>query len=103
MTNFFLAGGDTDTPQETTYKRLREHSETSVGCPARSRRIFKLSARIEGHDCEVEVGRPFPRRDAVVSAILDHGREEAFVVYTLGEEEEQLRVERPVYLVTEFT
>ncbi|HEY7893201.1 MAG TPA: hypothetical protein VIC05_13425, partial [Solirubrobacteraceae bacterium] len=94
---------DSDAASEVAYRELRERSEDIVGCPARARRIFKLSCRIEGHDCEVEVGKPFPHHGGLVSAILDHGREEPFVVCTLGETGDQLRVQRPVYSVTEFT
>lgn len=103
MTNFFLAGTDSDASSEVAYRELRERSEATIGCPARARRIFKLSCRIEGHDCVVEVGKPFPYHGGMVSAILDHGREESFVVCTLGDAEDQLRVGRPVYSVTEFT
>jgi hypothetical protein len=104
VTSFFLAGADSDVGCEAAYRELRERSEDTVGCPARARRIFKLSCRIEGRDCEVEVGKPFPDHGALVSAILDHGREEPFVVCTLGSDAGgQLRVERPVYSVTEFT
>jgi hypothetical protein len=103
MTSFFLAGVDSDAASEVAYRELRERSEGIVGCPAKARRIFKLSCRIEGHDCEVEVGKPFPHHGGMVSAILDHGREEPFIVCTLGETGDQLRVQRPVYSVTEFT
>ena len=103
MTSFFLAGMGSDTSSEVVYRQLRERSEAAVGCPARARRIFKLSCRIEGTDCEVEVGKPFPHHGGLVGAILDHGREEAYVVCTFGDAEDQLRVERPVYSVTEFT
>lgn len=106
MTSFFLAGVGSDAASEAAYRVLRERSEDTVGCPARSRRIFKLSCRIEGRDCEVEVGKPFPHHDGgLVSAIIDHGREEPFVVCTLGDTKDQgqLRVGRPVYSVTEFT
>ena len=59
---------------------LRERSRITVGCSASPRRIFKLDCRYEGRDCEIEVGRPMPDGGDVVVAILDHGREEAFVV-----------------------
>jgi hypothetical protein len=39
----------------------------------------------------------------VVVAILDHGREEAFVVHTLDGADPQTRVTRPVYAVTDFS
>ncbi|HEY1458191.1 MAG TPA: hypothetical protein VGF15_06700 [Solirubrobacteraceae bacterium] len=108
MTSFFIAGVDSGAARtEAAYRELRERSEIEIGCPAKARRIFKLSCRIDGHDCEIEVGRPLPHRSGVVTAILDHGREEPFVVHTLGDLEadvvDQVRVGRPVYSVTEFS
>ena len=80
MTQFFLAGMESDGEgAEAAYSELRKHSEIAVGCAARPRRIFKLDCRLEGRDCEIEVGRPMPHSGDVVVAILDHGREEAFV------------------------
>jgi hypothetical protein len=39
-----------------------------------------------------------------VTAILDHGREEAFVVHTVANGADgAVRVGRPVYAVTEFS
>ena len=58
---------------------LRERSRIAVGRSASPRRIFKLDCRYEGRDCEIEVGRPMPDGGDVVVAILDHGREEAFL------------------------
>jgi hypothetical protein len=81
---------------------LRERSRTTVGCAASQRRIFKLDCRYEGSDCEIEVGRPLPHGDAKVIAILDHGRDEAFAVYTL-DAGPPTRVTRPVYAVTDFS
>jgi len=105
MTTFFVAGvegrGDRT---ETAYQELRERSQIVVGCPARSTRIFKLSCRFDGHDCEIEVGKQLSHRSDVVAAILDHGREEAFVVHTAGDGMGgEVRVGRPVYAVTEFS
>jgi hypothetical protein len=105
VTTFFVAGIESQGEStEAAYRDLREHSERVVGCPARSRRIFKLSCRFEGCDREIEVGRPLPSRSDVVAAILDHGREEAFVIHTtptgVGA---PVRVGRPVYAVTEFS
>jgi hypothetical protein len=82
---------------------LRERSRIAVGCNATPRRIFKLECRYEGTDCEIEVGRPMPHSDAVVVAILDHGRQEAYAVHTLDAGEPPVRVARPVYAVTDFT
>ena len=104
MTRFFFAGLDSDRERaETAYTALRERSRIAVGCSARSRRIFKLDCRYEGRDCEIEVGRPLPDSGAVVTAILDHGREEAFAVYTLNAGDPPIRVVRPVYAVTDFS
>lgn len=104
MTTFFVGGVE---PQgggaEATYRELRERSQIVAGCPARSRRIFKLSCRFDGHDCDIEVGRPMSHGSDVVVAILDHGREEAFVVHTAASgADTSVRVGRPVYSVTEF-
>lgn len=104
MTQFFFAGAESDGElAESAYMELRERSRIAVGCNARPRRIFKLDCRYEGRDCEIEVGRPLPNSDAVVVAILDHGRDEAFAVYTLDEGEPPIRVTRPVYAVTDFS
>ena len=104
MTQFFFAGVESDGDRaETAYMALRERSRITVGCSASPRRIFKLDCRYEGSDCEIEVGRPLPQSDAVVVAILDHGREEAFAVYTLDAGDPPTRVARPVYEVTDFS
>jgi hypothetical protein len=82
---------------------LRERSWITVGCSASPRRIFKLDCRYPGSDCEIEVGRPLaPKRRGGV-AILDHGREEAFAVYTLDAGAPPIRVARPVFAVTDFS
>ncbi len=88
MTAFFVAGVEGEGKQvEAAYSDLRERSLEVVGSPARSRRIFKLSCRFDGSDTEIEVGRRFASGSDVVAAILDHGREEAFVVHTDGVED----------------
>jgi hypothetical protein len=104
VTQFFFAGAESDgDADETAYMALRERSRTIVGCGARQRRIFKLDCRYAGGDCEIEVGRRLPHSDAVVVAILDHGRDEAFAVYTHDAGEPPIRVARPVYAVTDFS
>lgn len=104
MTQFFFAGIESDSERaETAYMALRERSQIAVGCTASPRRIFKLDCRYEGCDCAIEVGRPLPRGDAVVVAILDHGRDEAFAVYTLDGADPPTRITRPVYAVTDFS
>jgi hypothetical protein len=105
VTTFFVAGIQSQGERaEAAYRELRERSQIVVGCPARSRRIFKLSCRFDGCDCEIEVGRPLSHGSDVVVAILDHGREEAFVVHTAASASDApVRVRRPVYSVTEFS
>jgi hypothetical protein len=105
VTHFFVAGvGSQGTRAEDAYGELRERSRVVVGCPAKSRRIFKLSCRFEGHDQEIEVGRPLSNGGDLVVAILDHGRFEPFCVHTThGGVGASARVKHPVYSVTEFT
>jgi hypothetical protein len=105
VTTFFVAGVESQGElAEAAYRELREHSQILTGCSARSRRIFKLSCRFDGRDCEIEVGRPLSQGRDVVVAILDHGREEAFVVHTAAAGlRPAVRVRRPVYSVTEFS
>ena len=104
MTQFFLGGIKSQGKgAETAYGELRQRSAITVGSEARSRRIFKLDCRFEGCDREIEVGRPLPRGGSVVVAILDHGREESFVVHTLDGADPPTRVTRPVYAVTDFS
>ena len=105
MTQFFVAGVESGgAPAEKAYGELRERSHVVVGCPAKQRRIFKLSCRFEGEDREIEVGRPLSHDGDVVVAILDHGRFEPFCVHTdEGGVEMTSRVKHPVYLVTEFS
>lgn len=107
MTTFFVGGSRSqDWPAEETYQELRELSEHVAGCPARTRRIFQLSCRLDGKDCNIEVGCQLPLSQDVVSAIIDHGREEAFVIHTAeaaGGMGSPVRVRNPVYSVTEFS
>jgi hypothetical protein len=61
----------------------------------------------------IEVGRRLASGSDIVAAILDHGRDEAFVVHTDGIDDSSdddstavgraVRVGRPVYSVTEFS
>ena len=105
MTSFFVAGIESEgASAEKAYTELRERSLLAAGCPARSRRIFKLSCRFDGQDREIEVGRPLSKGGGdVVVAILDHGRFEDFCVHTDGGESGPARIGHPVYSVTEFS
>jgi hypothetical protein len=104
VTTFFVPGMESQSElAEAAYRELRERSQIAAGCPAMPRRIFKLSCRFDGHDREIEVGRPLCGGTDVVLAIIDHGREEPFVVHTVAGASAPLRVRRPVYSVTEFS
>jgi hypothetical protein len=105
VTRFFIAGADDDSDQEVeaAYLGLRERSLLAIGCAAKPRRIFKLACRFEGSDCEIQVGRPLPHGGDLVTAILDHGRDEPYAVHTRDAAPELTRVARPVYDVTDFS
>lgn len=105
MTRFFLAGNEAGSKDvvEAAYSELRERSHSEIGCVAKPRRIFKLDCRFEGGDCEIEVGRSLPNHDdELVVAILDHGRDEPYLVHTGNGADAPTRVARPVYDVTDF-
>jgi len=105
VTRFFVAGVEARGKRtEEAYGELRELSRLAIGCPARSRRIFKLSCRFQGHDREIEVGRSLSDGGDVVVAILDHGRHEPYCVHTThGGVGMTARIKHPVYSVTEFS
>lgn len=104
MTAFFVAGpGSVDDGAEVTYDRLRERSRVAYGCPAKQRRIFRLECRLGGEDCEIEVGQRLPHGEGVVAAILDHGRDESYAVYTDARRGAAVRVRHPAYSVTLFS
>ena len=100
MTSFFVAGIESDGPAEEACGELDERSLIAAGCPARSRRIFKLSCRLDGQDREIEVDRPLRKDGDIVLAILGHGCSEAFCEHTGGGESAPARVSYP-YSVTE--
>ncbi len=105
MTHFFVTGVESGKgPAERAYADLRERSRLVVGCPAKQRRIFKISCRFEGEDREIAVGQPLSDGGDPVVAILDHGRFEPFCVHTShGADAVPERVKHPVYAVTEFS
>ena len=104
MTEFFFAGLESDGElAEAAYLHLRERSQVAIGSDAKPRRIFSLDCRFEGSDCEIEVGKPLPHGGDVVVAIIDHGREEPYAVFTSDELGPLTRVTRPVYAVTDFS
>ena len=102
----FVPGLHTTTKeQEEVYATLCQRSATEVGCAPMPARIFNVSCRLEGRDCEIEVGRDDPITGAEVLAILSHGRHHPFVVHTACADAGPAlhRVPQPVYSVTEFS
>ena len=76
-----------------------------MGEPPQPQRIFKLWFRRDGADVEAEVGQPDPVGGHTVVAILDLGRGSPYLIHCTsgGGAARQILVDKPVYLVTEFT
>jgi hypothetical protein len=106
MTTFFIPGlGRDEASNEDVYADFRRAAEARTGHQPRADRIFKLSCRRGGLDCEIEVGEPDPVVGRTVLAILDLGRSHPYVVGCGSPSGpiEQIVVEKPVYSVTEFS
>jgi hypothetical protein len=87
---------------EGAYRLLSERSSADSGSPVRGTRIVKLSCRLDGRDCEIEVGQPLTGGNDLVLAIFDHGRFEPYRVYS-GSGDPPALITRPaVYSVTEY-
>jgi len=73
VTAFFIP--DTPAGEQTTraYADLRRYAELTAGSPVRAARIFKLSWRRGGTDCETCVGKQDPSSRRTVHAIFDIG------------------------------
>jgi hypothetical protein len=106
MTTFFIPGlGRDEASNEGVYADFRRAAQARTGHEPRADRIFKLSCRRQGADCEVEVGEPDPVVGRTVLAILDLGRSLPYVVEcgSPNGSIEEIVVEKPVYSVTEFS
>jgi hypothetical protein len=75
--------------------------ESRFGCPAESRWIFKSDCRLDGLDCEIQIGKRLRSGEGVVVAILDHGPRR-FCRAHRQPGEIVVRVGRHVYAVTKF-
>src|SRR3954454_24556198 len=81
MTSFFIPGlGKNGCSEEDVYAEFRRAARVTTGHEPREERIFKLSCRRGGHDCEAEVGKPDPVGGETVLAILDLGRLGPYVI-----------------------
>lgn len=97
MTAFFVPDTPAGEQSDRAYEDMRHHAEVDSGRAPRSRRIYKLSCRRGGADCEAKVG------DAeifggIVHAIFDVG--DRYVVYLPGGHETVAK--RSTYAVVEF-
>lgn len=106
MPAFFIPEpGLEGTSDEVAYAALRKDVREGTGHEPYATRIFKLSYRRGGADCEVEVGKPDPLSGQTVVAILDLGRHGPYLIECRPPRGQRHRhlVEKPVYAVTEFT
>jgi hypothetical protein len=98
MTAFFVPGAPAGEQTVRAYEDLRRHAELTAGRPARSARIFKLSTRREGADCETCVGAHDMGGGETVSAIFDVG--DGYLV--LGRGAHEIVAKHQTYAAVEF-
>ena len=79
MTAFFVPGAPQGEQADQAYEDLRDRAELDVGRPPRSLRIYKLSCRRGGADCETCVGED-DLGGATGHAIFDFGDRYAICV-----------------------
>jgi hypothetical protein len=75
MTAFFVPDTPAGEQSDRAYEDLRQYAEFTAGRPARPSRIFSLTCRREGNDCQSRVGDVDPEGGAKVHAIFDTGKE----------------------------
>ena len=97
MTAFFVPGASLGEQADQAYEDLRERAALEHDCPPRSRRIYKLSCRRAGADCETAVGED-DLSGATVHAIFDVG--DRYAIYAAGGHE--IVTKRQTYAVVEF-
>jgi hypothetical protein len=97
MTEFFVPGSPTGQQADRAYEDLRDRAELDAGRAPRSRRIYKLSCRRGGTDCETCVGE-HDVDGALVHAIFDVG--DSYAIYVPGGHE--IVTKRQTYAVVEF-
>jgi hypothetical protein len=97
MTAFFVPGTPVGEQADRAYEDLRDRAETDIGRAPRSRRIYKLSCRRGGADCETCVGE-YDLAGGTVHAIFDVG--DRYAIYVPGGHE--IVTKRQTYAVVEF-
>ena len=73
MTAFFIPGTPSGQQTDRAYEDLRRDAQLTAGRPTRPTRIFSLSCRRGGADCETRVGGQAPSGANTVHAIFDIG------------------------------
>jgi hypothetical protein len=73
MTAFFVPDTPAGEQTDRAYEDLRRYAQLTAGRPARATRIFSLSCRRGGADCESRVGCEDPSGANTVDAIFDVG------------------------------
>jgi hypothetical protein len=73
MTAFFVPDTPAGEQTDRAYEDLRRYAQLTAGRPARATRIFSLSCRRGGADCESRVGCEDPSGVNTVDAIFDVG------------------------------
>ena len=97
MTAFFVPGTPLGAQADQAYEDLRDRAELDAGRAPRSRRIYSLSCRRGGTDCETAVGEQDLGGDTV-HAIFDVG--DRYAIYMNGGHE--IVTKRQTYAVVEF-
>jgi hypothetical protein len=98
VTSFFVPGTPRGEQTNRAYEDMRQYVGLSAGRPARARRIFKLSCRRRGADCEISVGADDGSDGQTVHAIFDVG--DAYAILWHGGHE--LLPKRRTYRAVEF-
>ena len=97
MTAFFVPGTPVGEPADRAYEDLRDRAELDAGRAPRSRRIYSLSCRRGGTDCETSVGEQDVDGETV-HAIFDVG--DRYAIYMNGGH--AIVTKRQTYAVVEF-
>lgn len=68
---FFIPAAKDGTEAETVWVATKKFAEEMLGWEISERRIFSIVYHHQGKDYHVEVGKPDPRNDELVIAILE--------------------------------
>lgn len=104
MCEFFIPNQPDAVEAERDYVTIRELAADRTGESPRSHRIASISCRLQGADVVAEVGQLDPLRGRLITAILDMGRAQPYLIHCgpASDPNGQILVNKPVYDVTEF-